>query len=206
MASITGQLGSCQQQQRRGTYRRCKFTQGYFFALTLELEHVGITRSRRTVASNDSAAALTSRSFSSFHVQPSKHRESPTGASFSCNICRSASWGTRSSTCASRSRARSRIGSNALAHSSLVGCGLCTGAVRRRGGLRRGSMCYLIFSTTCLSLVGIRRYEYFGAGVELRVAADVGGIRVLGTGVGLGRGGARSLAGGCHGCWLTVQE
>ncbi len=54
--------------------------------------------------------------------------------------------------------------------------------------------------------LGIRRYEYFGAGVELRVAADVGGIRVLGTGIGLGRGGARSLAGGCHGCWLTVQE
>ena len=47
MASITGQLGSCQQQQRRGTYRRCKFTQGYFFALALELEHAGIVRSRR---------------------------------------------------------------------------------------------------------------------------------------------------------------
>ena len=47
MASITGQLGSCPQQQRRGTYRRCKFTQGYFFALALELEHAGIVRSRR---------------------------------------------------------------------------------------------------------------------------------------------------------------
>ena len=65
-------------------------------------------------------AALTSLSLSSVHVHPSWQRESPMGASFSCSISCNCLRGTDSSTCESSSWARSRSGSNAHAHSSLV--------------------------------------------------------------------------------------